>query len=142
ELGGALKNVIAIAAGIVMGAGLGDSARAALMTRGFAEMTRFATARGAEPETLTGLSGLGDLVLTCTSDLSRNFRHGRALGQGEVPDNTYTVEGVATAIAVHKLARDEGIDLPISEMIAAVVSGKLNVNDAVSALMARPLKEE
>ena len=142
ELGGALKNVIAIAAGIVMGAGLGDSARAALMTRGFAEMTRFARARGAEPETLTGLSGLGDLILTCTSDLSRNFRHGLALGKGETPDPSFTVEGVATALAVHKLATDEGIDLPITAMIAAVVSGKLSVQHAVSALMARPLKEE
>ncbi|GGE55746.1 NAD(P)H-dependent glycerol-3-phosphate dehydrogenase [Actibacterium pelagium] len=142
EFGGALKNVIAIAAGIVIGAGLGDSARAALMTRGFAELTRFASARGAEPETLTGLSGLGDLILTCTSDLSRNFRHGVSLGQGQEPDARYTVEGVATAMAVHKLATEQGLDMPITAMIAAVVSGKMNVNDAVSALLARPLKEE
>jgi glycerol-3-phosphate dehydrogenase (NAD(P)+) len=104
ELGGALKNVIAIAAGTVIGAGLGDSARAALMTRGYAEMVRLAEALGARAETLAGLSGLGDLVLTCTSTQSRNFRFGEALGKGEPFDPRVTVEGVATARAVVKLA--------------------------------------
>ncbi len=142
ELGGALKNVIAIAAGIVIGAGLGDSARAALMTRGFAEMRRFADATGARPETLSGLSGLGDLVLTCTSEQSRNFRHGRALGRGEALDEGVTVEGVATAQAVARLAKERGIDTPIIAMVAQVVTGNLAVSAAVEALMARPLKEE
>ena len=109
ELGGALKNVIAIAAGVVIGAGLGDSARAALMTRGYAEMLRFALSRGARAETLAGLSGFGDLVLTCTSDHSRNFRYGRALGAGEPFDTTTTVEGAATARAVAGLAVPAGV---------------------------------
>ena len=104
ELGGALKNVVAIAAGTVIGAGLGDSARAALMTRGYAEMVRLAAALGARAETLAGLSGFGDLVLTCTSAQSRNFRYGLALGKGESFDPRVTVEGVATARAVVKLA--------------------------------------
>ena len=142
ELGGALKNVIAIAAGACIGRGYGDSARAALMTRGFAEMQRLAAAQGADPVTLMGLSGFGDLALTCTSDLSRNFRHGLSLGRGEAPDEKFTTEGVATATAVHRISQAEGLDMPITAMIAAVVSGKMNVNDAVSALMARPLKEE
>ncbi|MFC7702584.1 NAD(P)H-dependent glycerol-3-phosphate dehydrogenase [Plastorhodobacter daqingensis] len=142
ELGGAVKNVIAIAAGMVMGAGLGDSARAALMTRGYAEMLRLAVHLGARPETLAGLSGLGDLVLTCTSDLSRNFRFGRALGAGSAPEEGATVEGVATARAITALARNRGIDMPITTMVAAVVGGELTVADAMTALMARPLKEE
>ncbi len=142
ELGGALKNVIAIAAGIVIGAGLGDSARAALMTRGFAEMRRFATAAGAREETLAGLSGLGDLVLTCTSEQSRNFRHGRALGSDLSSETGVTVEGVATAQAVARLAKERGIDMPITVMVARVVTGKLAVAEAVATLMTRPLKEE
>jgi glycerol-3-phosphate dehydrogenase (NAD(P)+) len=147
ELGGALKNVIAIAAGFVIGAGLGDSARAALMTRGYAEMKRFATARGARAQTLAGLSGFGDLVLTCTSDGSRNFRHGRALGAGEMgvgqtTDPGATVEGVATARAVAALARDIGIDMPITTMVAAVLDRQLTLTEATDALMTRPLKEE
>ena len=103
ELGGALKNVMAIACGAAIGAGLGDSARAALMTRGFAEMLRYAQSRGAQPKTLNGLSGLGDLALTCTSDLSRNYRFGLALGQGTPPDPQMTVEGAATARATRRL---------------------------------------
>ena len=142
ELGGALKNVIAIGAGVVMGAGLGDSARAALMTRGYAEMQRFALTRGARPETLAGLSGFGDLVLTCTSDHSRNFRYGRALGAGEAFDSATTVEGAATARAVAGLARAQGLDLPISTMIAALVDGKMAVTEAMQALLTRPLKQE
>ena len=114
EFGGALKNVIAIACGACIGAGLGDSARAALMTRGFGEMVRFATHLGAKPETLSGLSGLGDLALTCTSELSRNYRYGLALGRGEGFDPSVTVEGAKTAIAVTKLALEREIDIPIS----------------------------
>jgi len=142
ELGGALKNVVAIAAGVVIGAELGDSARAALMTRGFAEMGRLAPALGARAETLAGLSGLGDLVLTCTSDQSRNFRFGRALGRGESFDGAITVEGAATAKAVTAMAAARGIDMPISAMVAALVDRKIAVGDAVAALMARPLKKE
>lgn len=142
ELGGALKNVIAIAAGIVIGAGLGDSARAALMTRGYAEMLRLALPLGARPETLAGLSGLGDLVLTCTSAQSRNFRFGLALGRGEPFDATGTVEGVATSRAVSALAEMHKLDLPITRMVAAVVDGAITVAAAVEALMSRPLKQE
>jgi glycerol-3-phosphate dehydrogenase (NAD(P)+) len=142
ELGGALKNVMAIAAGVVMGAGLGDSARAALMTRGFAEMQRFAFAKGARVETLAGLSGLGDLVLTCTSTQSRNFRFGQAIGQGVAFDPTVTVEGAATAKAVAEMARRDGIEMPITRMIAALVTQSITLTEAIQALMSRPLKEE
>jgi glycerol-3-phosphate dehydrogenase (NAD(P)+) len=144
ELGGALKNVVAIAAGLVIGAGLGDSARAALMTRGFAEMTRFATRLGARPETLMGLSGLGDLVLTCTSQQSRNFRHGVALGSGVPPDPGQTVEGVATADAILQQAVRFGMaaQMPITAMVAQLTTGRIRVADAIHSLMSRPLKEE
>ncbi|MGC9369387.1 MAG: NAD(P)H-dependent glycerol-3-phosphate dehydrogenase [Paracoccaceae bacterium] len=142
ELGGALKNVIAIASGVVMGAGLGDSARAALMTRGFAEMVRFAQANGAETETLSGLSGLGDLVLTCTSELSRNFRFGRALGRGEGFDPAITVEGAATARAVARRAETLDFEMPITTMVAALIDGRCSIAEAAEALLARPLKEE
>lgn len=142
ELGGALKNVIAIAAGVVIGAGLGESARAALMTRGYAEMTRLATARGARAETLAGLSGFGDLVLTCTSEQSRNYRFGLALGRGEGFDPSITVEGAATARAVADLARRDGLDMPVTSMIAALVGQKITLPEAVQALLSRPLKQE
>ncbi len=142
ELGGAVKNVIAIAAGIVIGAGLGESARAALITRGFAEMQRLALARGAQPETLAGLSGLGDLVLTCGSAQSRNFAFGLALGRGAPPEAGVTVEGAATARALARAARGAGLDLPITAMVAAVLDTTITVDHAVRALMARPLKEE
>ncbi len=142
ELGGALKNVIAIASGVVMGAALGHSARAALMTRGFAEMVRLATALGARADTLMGLSGFGDLVLTCTSDQSRNFRYGQALGSGADWDSRITVEGAATAQAVARLAAERGIDMPVCTMVAALIDRRIAVEDAVSALMARPLKKE
>jgi glycerol-3-phosphate dehydrogenase (NAD(P)+) len=142
ELGGALKNVMAIAAGVVMGAGLGDSARAALMTRGFTEMQRFALAKGARAETLAGLSGLGDLILTCTSAQSRNFRFGQAMGQGAAFDPTITVEGAATAVAVAKIAQRDGIDMPITQMIAALMAQEITLRQAIQALMSRPLKEE
>ena len=142
EFGGALKNVIAIACGACIGAGLGDNARAALLTRGFGEMVRFAIHLGAKPETLSGLSGLGDLALTCTSDLSRNYRLGLALGRGEGFDPTVTVEGAKTAIAVTKLAKEREIDLPISSVVAALIESKLTVPQAMKALLSRPLKEE
>ncbi|PCD76637.1 NAD(P)H-dependent glycerol-3-phosphate dehydrogenase [Pseudothioclava arenosa] len=142
ELGGALKNVYAIGAGVVIGAGLGDSARAALMTRSFAEMVRFAVAQGARPETLSGLSGFGDLVLTCTSPLSRNFRFGLALGAGEAFDPSVTVEGVATAKAVSILAEKRKIDMPVASMIAALTEARISVPEAVLTLLARPLKQE
>ncbi|MCC5984802.1 MAG: NAD(P)-dependent glycerol-3-phosphate dehydrogenase [Rhodobacteraceae bacterium] len=142
ELGGALKNVIAIAAGVCIGAGLGDSARAAIMTRGYAEMLRFAAARGARAVTLAGLSGLGDLVLTCTSEKSRNYRFGLALGAGAEFDAGTTVEGVATARALARAAVDEGIDMPVTAMIAAVIDGRLTIDQAREALLSRPLKEE
>jgi glycerol-3-phosphate dehydrogenase (NAD(P)+) len=142
ELGGALKNVMAIAAGVVMGAGLGDSARAALMTRGFAEMQRFALAKGARAETLAGLSGLGDLILTCTSAQSRNFRFGQAMGQEARFDPTITVEGAATAVAVAKIAQRDGIEMPITQMIAALMAQEITLRQAIQALMSRPLKEE
>ncbi len=142
ELGGALKNVIAIAAGITVGAGLGESARAALMARGYAEMQRLALDLGAEPDTLAGLSGLGDLILTCGSEKSRNFRYGLALGRGEAFDTTTTVEGAATARAVAKLAQTRGLDMPITRMVAALVDGRITLLDARNALLARPLTDE
>lgn len=142
ELGGALKNVIAIAAGTVIGAGLGDSARAALMTRGYAEMVRLAEALGARAETLSGLSGFGDLVLTCTSTQSRNFRFGCALGKGQAFDPRVTVEGVATARAVVRLAEGKGIDMPVTAMVNALALGRIALNDAIGQLMSRPLKQE
>ncbi|ABD56996.1 NAD(P)H-dependent glycerol-3-phosphate dehydrogenase [Jannaschia sp. CCS1] len=138
ELGGALKNVIAIAAGAVIGKGLGDSARAALIARGFAEMTRYATAKGALPETLTGLSGLGDLILTCGSAQSRNFRFGHALATGDrLPEGT-TVEGLHTA---RQLAASPE-DTPIADTVAALADGTLDIDGALSHLLSRPLKPE
>lgn len=142
ELGGALKNVIAIAAGITIGAELGQSARAALMARGYAEMQRLALALGAQPETLAGLSGLGDLILTCGSDKSRNFRFGLALGRGADFDGATTVEGAATARAVARLAQAQGLDMPITRMVAALVEGYLTLPEALSALLNRPLTDE
>lgn len=142
ELGGALKNVVAIAAGAAIGAGLGDSARAAIVTRGFAEMQRIAASLGADPVTLTGLSGLGDLMLTATSDLSRNYRFGKALGAGAQPDPTMTVEGAATAQAVARMAPAAGIEAPVCTMTARLSDGQTSVTDAVKALLNRPLKEE
>ncbi|WP_147109871.1 NAD(P)H-dependent glycerol-3-phosphate dehydrogenase [Tateyamaria sp. syn59] len=142
ELGGALKNVVAIGCGAVMGAGLGDSARAALLTRGFAEMQRVAVALGAQPETLMGLSGLGDLTLTCTSDKSRNYRLGLALGAGREFDAAITVEGAGTARALRGVAAKYGLDLPICATVADLVDDKVDVPGAMARLMARPLKEE
>lgn len=142
ELGGALKNVIAIACGAAIGAGLGESARAALMTRGYAEMQRMARALGAHPETLAGLSGFGDLTLTCTSDQSRNYRFGQSLGRTESFDPAVTVEGAATARAVKSRATHMGIDMPITEAVVGLIDNKLNIGDAVDLLLSRPPKEE
>lgn len=141
-LGGALKNVIAIACGAAMGAGLGESARAALMTRGNAEMQRLAAHKGADPATLAGLSGFGDLVLTCTSRLSRNYRFGLSIGEGTDFDPQQTVEGAATAVAVSAYAKDQALDLPIATVVAALVEKRLDVADAMTALLSRSLKEE
>ncbi len=142
EIGGALKNVLAIAAGAVAGAGLGASAQAAMVTRGFVEMRRIAAAFGARPETLMGLSGLGDLILTCGSAQSRNFSYGQALGAGEDLANRPLAEGVATAGIAGKLARRHGIDAPIVEVVSAVLGRKVTVLEAVDALLSRPLKSE
>jgi glycerol-3-phosphate dehydrogenase (NAD(P)+) len=142
ELGGALKNVMAIACGAAIGAGYGESARAALLARGFAELSRIAAAAGARPETLGGLAGLGDLALTCTSAQSRNFRYGVALGErGQAPD-TGTYEGVATAGAALDFARRLGVDAPIIEVVAALVAARIAVPDAVARLYNRPLRRE
>ena len=142
ELGGALKNVMAIACGVCMGAGFGESARAALITRGFAEMQRLAGKLGANPDTLAGLSGFGDLALTCTSDQSRNYRYGLAIGKGEPFDANTTVEGAATARAVRQLAQNLQIDLPICAIVADLTEDKLTAKQALTALLSRPLKEE
>lgn len=142
ELGGALKNVIAIAAGAVIGAGLGESARAALMTRGFAEMQRLALALGARPETLSGLAGFGDLVLTCASPQSRNMRFGLSLGRHESFDPSVTVEGAATARAALDRATALGIDMPITAAVVAMLDGKVSLRQAMDLLLSRPLKEE
>ena len=142
QLGGALKNVIAIGAGIVIGAKLGESARAALMTRGFAEMRRLGTAMGGVDETFSGLSGLGDLTLTCGSTMSRNFAQGLAIGSGEIKSSGKTVEGVATAQAACTLAERHGIEMPVAQVVAAILSRKITVDEAIDALLSRPLKQE
>ncbi|UWR26349.1 NAD(P)-dependent glycerol-3-phosphate dehydrogenase [Sulfitobacter sp. S223] len=142
ELGGALKNVVAIACGIAIGAGMGESARAALMTRGYAEMQRMAAFRGADPDTLAGLSGFGDLTLTCTSEGSRNYRLGLSLGRGDTFDASTTVEGAATARAVARVATQEGLDMPITMAVAGLLDKTLDVREAVHSLLTRPLKEE
>ena len=142
-----MKNVLAIACGIALGKGLGRSAHAALIARGYAEMTRLALAMGAEAETLTGLSGLGDLVLTCSSETSRNMSLGLALGEGkslaEVLGARHSVtEGVATAPVLRQLARARGIEMPISEAVASVVEGEFSVDEAILALLMRPVRAE
>jgi glycerol-3-phosphate dehydrogenase (NAD(P)+) len=147
ELGGALKNVLAIAAGIVDGQGLGASAHAALVTRGFAEMRRFGKALGAQPETLIGLSGLGDLILTCGSPQSRNMSLGRALGRGETLSQALAgklavTEGVYTAAAVRRIAEAKGIDMPICFAVCDVIDGRASVREAIGQLMQRPIKAE
>lgn len=142
EIGGALKNVVAIAAGLATGAGLGESARAALITRGHAEISRLALALGARAETLAGLAGLGDLILTCTSPRSRNFAHGLALAEGRPTDHRMTVEGVATAGALVPLAARLGVEMPLAATVAEVCAGRLDVAAAAARLLARPLRAE
>jgi glycerol-3-phosphate dehydrogenase (NAD(P)+) len=141
EIGGAAKNVLAIGAGIVEGRKLGASATAALVTRGFAELTRFGRALGARPETLTGLSGLGDVVLSCSSPQSRNFSLGIALGQGRKP-GAKLAEGAFTAAALVELANEKSVEMPIAAAVAAVLDGTLSVDAAIESLMARPFKAE
>ena len=147
QIGGAIKNVLAIAAGVVRGKQLGSNAHAAITTRGFAEMVRFGAALGAREETLTGLSGLGDLILTCGSPQSRNMSLGIALGEGKSLDEilgarTSVSEGVYTASAVVEIAAEHGLDLPICAGVDSVVSGAMNVDDAIEALLARPFRAE
>jgi len=147
EIGGALKNVLAIAAGIVDAKGLGASAHAGLVTRGFAEMRRLGEALGARPETMMGLSGLGDLILTCGSPQSRNMSLGRALGQGrslaEVLGSRVAVtEGVHTAAAAVRLAAEKGVEMPITDAVNAIIEGRTTVDDAIAGLMQRPFKAE
>jgi len=147
EIGGAVKNVLAIACGVVEGAGLGQNARAALIARGFAEMTRFGLARGARIETLTGLSGLGDLVLTCSSTSSRNFSLGKGLGEGKpaaslMADRRTVAEGAFTAPVLREAARAVGVDMPVVEAVCALLNDEAGVSDIISALLARPIRSE
>lgn len=147
EIGGAVKNVLAIACGVVEGAGLGQNARAALIARGFAEMSRFGLARGARSETMAGLSGLGDLVLTCSSTASRNFSLGKGLGEGQraadlLADRLTIAEGAFTAPVLQKVARAAGVEMPVVDAVCALLSGEAGVDAVVSALLARPLRSE
>ncbi|MDP3173295.1 MAG: NAD(P)H-dependent glycerol-3-phosphate dehydrogenase [Phenylobacterium sp.] len=147
EAGGAVKNVLAIACGVVEGRELGRSAHAALITRGFSEMTRLAVALGGQADTVAGLCGLGDLVLTCSSPQSRNMSVGLALGRGEslqaaLAGKLSVAEGVASAPAVRELARQLGVDTPICEAVAGILAGELDVDAAIRGLLSRPLREE
>jgi glycerol-3-phosphate dehydrogenase (NAD(P)+) len=146
EIGGAVKNVLAIACGVVEGAGLGQNARAALIARGFAEMTRFGLARGAKAETLAGLSGLGDLVLTCSSTASRNFSLGVGLGQGQraaalLADRRTVAEGAFTAPVLVEAAREAGVDMPVTAAVDRLLNGAA-AGEVIEALLARPLRAE
>jgi glycerol-3-phosphate dehydrogenase (NAD(P)+) len=146
EIGGASKNVLAIACGIVTGRGLGASASAALTTRGFAELVRFGRAYGARTETMMGLSGLGDLILTSSSPQSRNFSFGMNLGRGLTPKDihgkTGLAEGAFTAPVLLEMARDKEVDMPIASAVAAMLAGQMNVDEAIESLLARPLRAE
>jgi glycerol-3-phosphate dehydrogenase (NAD(P)+) len=142
EIGGAAKNVLAIAAGIVAGRRLGASALAALTTRGFAELARFGRALGARSETLAGLSGLGDLILTCAGPQSRNFAAGLALGRGEPLPAGKLAEGQSTAPVLVELAANSGIEMPVAQAVAAILTGSLSIDAAIEALMLRPFKAE
>jgi glycerol-3-phosphate dehydrogenase (NAD(P)+) len=147
EVGGAVKNVLAIACGIVEGKGLGQNARAALIARGFAEMTRFGLAMGARRETLAGLSGLGDLVLTCSSTSSRNFSLGKGLGEGKVAsdlmaDRRTVAEGAFTAPVLSRVAAEKGIDMPIVAAVASLLTGSATVDQVLEGLLARPPRPE
>ena len=144
EIGGAAKNVLAIAGGVVAGRDMGASAQAALITRGFAELARFGRAYGAKPETLMGLSGLGDLILTGSTPQSRNFTLGFAIGRGEKPavSKGPLAEGAFTAPVLVELARKKGVDMPIAETVDALLAGRVGIDEAIARLLARPLKAE
>lgn len=147
QIGGATKNVLAIAAGIVVGRELGESARAALVTRGFAELKRFGKAFGGRTKTLSGLSGLGDLILTCATSQSRNMALGQALGRGQtmqqfMQDKSSIAEGALTASVIAAIAEDKSINMPICQAVNAILSDKLTVEDAIGSLLARPLRAE
>ena len=143
EIGGAAKNVLAIAAGIVAGRGLGASADAALVTRGFAELFRFGRAFGARPETLTGLSGLGDVVLTCSNAQSRNYSFGMAVGRGDPAQASGVLaEGIFTAPVLVEMAKEKGVDMPIASAVADILAGRTSVDAAVEALLTRPFRAE
>ncbi|HVT69704.1 MAG TPA: NAD(P)H-dependent glycerol-3-phosphate dehydrogenase [Trebonia sp.] len=147
ELGGTVKNIIALAVGIAVALGLGDNTRATLITRGLAEMARLGEAMGADPRTFAGLAGMGDLVATCSSPLSRNRRFGEYLGQGKNAAQarelmTQTAEGVTSCEPVLELARKHGVDVPITEVVAALLSGRLSVGDAAAVLASRSAKPE
>ena len=146
EIGGAAKNVLALAAGCVAGRSLGASAAAALTTRGFAELVRFGRALGAKPETLMGLSGLGDLILTCSSPQSRNFAFGMSLGKGlpikDIHAATGLAEGVFTAPVLVEMAQAHNVDMPISAAVVAVLEGALSINEAIESLLTRPVGAE
>ena len=142
EIGGAVKNVLAIACGIVEGRGLGENARAALITRGLAEMTRLARARGGRAETMMGLAGLGDLTLTCASRTSRNYSHGVAVGAGRPADGDAVVEGVATSAALARLAERHDVEMPIAEAVAAILHGGADIDAVIAGLLARPRRAE
>ena len=147
EIGGAVKNVLAIACGVVDGRGLGQNARAALIARGFAEMTRFGLACGARRETLVGLSGLGDLVLTCSSTSSRNFSLGKGIGEGRSPDELMSdrktvAEGALTAPVLARLAQEKGIDMPVVAAVDKLLSGSVGVDQVLQELLARPPRPE
>jgi glycerol-3-phosphate dehydrogenase (NAD(P)+) len=147
EVGGAVKNVLAIACGVVEGKRLGQNARAALIARGFAEMTRFGLAYGARRETLAGLSGLGDLVLTCSSTSSRNFSLGKGIGEGKaasemMSDRRTVAEGAFTAPVLAKLAEAKGIDMPIVAAVARLLDGSASVDEVLEALLSRPPRPE
>jgi glycerol-3-phosphate dehydrogenase (NAD(P)+) len=147
EIGGAVKNVLAIACGVVEGKGLGQNARAALIGRGFAEMTRFGLAYGARRETLAGLSGLGDLVLTCSSVSSRNYSLGLGIGEGRpvaelLADRRTVAEGAFTAPVLARLARDKGVDMPIVDAVARLLAGEAGVEQVLGDVLARPPRAE
>jgi glycerol-3-phosphate dehydrogenase (NAD(P)+) len=142
EIGGAAKNVLAIAAGIVVGRQLGASAQAALTTRGFSELAQLGRACGARAETLSGLSGLGDLILTCGSPQSRNFSLGVALGRGENLPQARLAEGEFTAPVLIELAASKNIDMPVSKAVAAILHGAMTIDDAIENLLTRPFKAE
>jgi glycerol-3-phosphate dehydrogenase (NAD(P)+) len=142
EIGGAAKNVLAIAAGIVAGKKLGASAQAALTTRGFSELVRLGRACGARSETMAGLSGLGDLILTCSSPQSRNFALGIALGRGEARPRDKLAEGEFTASVLIELAASQDVDMPVSNAVAAILNGATTIDDAIESLLTRPFKAE